>query len=80
MSAVAETTMQGAVNWFSAQRGYPFVVPDEGDAAPFAHIPTVERSGAARLNEGRRVAYELDCANRRRVCAVNLSSAAQAEA
>jgi cold shock CspA family protein len=80
MSAVAETTIQGAVNWFSAQRGYLSSSRMRANAAAFALIPTVERSGAARLNEGRRVAYELDCANRRRVCAVNLSSAAQAEA
>ena len=80
MSAVAETIVQGPVNWFSAQRGYPFVVSDQGDATAFAHIPTIERLGAARLNEGRRLAYELDCANRRRVCAVKPGSAAQAEA
>jgi hypothetical protein len=79
MSAVAETTMQGGVNRFSAQRSYPFVVRMRAMRRP---SPTSRPSSgpAAMLKEGRRVAYALDCANGRRVCAVNLSSAAQAEA
>jgi cold shock protein len=73
MSAVEETSMPtGMVKWFSAQRDYGFIVPDEGDADRFVHIATVERTGRGSLNEGQRVEYELNRAKGRRVSAVNL--------
>jgi CspA family cold shock protein len=45
----------GKVKWFSAQRGYGFIVPDDGGADTFVHISTVERAGLGLLSEGQRV-------------------------
>jgi CspA family cold shock protein len=64
----------GKVKWFSAQRGYGFIVPDDGGADTFVHISTVERAGLGLLSEGQRVGYDLNRAKGRRVCAVNLRS------
>jgi cold shock protein len=73
MAAVEETSMpKGTVKWFSAQRGYGFIVPDDGDADTFVHISTVERAGFGSLNEGQRLEYDLNRDKGRRVSAVNL--------
>lgn len=63
---------KGTVKWFSAQRGYGFIVPDHGDADTFVHISTVERAGFGSLNEGQRLEYDLNRDKGRRVSAVNL--------
>jgi cold shock protein len=73
MAAVEETSMpKGTVKWFSAQRGYGFIVPDDGDADTFVHISTVERAGFGSLNGGQRLEYDLNRDKGRRVSAVNL--------
>jgi CspA family cold shock protein len=73
MLAAEETVMpKGTVKWFSAQRGYGFIVPDDGDADTFVHISTVERAGFGSLNEGQRLEYDLNRDKGRRVSAVNL--------
>jgi CspA family cold shock protein len=64
----------GKVKWFIAQRGYGFIVPDDGDADTFVHISTVERAGSGVLNEGQRLEYDPNRDKRRRVPAVNLRS------
>ena len=66
---------KGTVKWFSAQRGYGFILPDDGDADIFVHISTVERAGFGFLNEGQRLEYDLNRDKGRRVSAVNLRSA-----
>ncbi len=71
---------EGAITPFGTQRAQRFVVPDDGDAATFAEIPTVKRSGAASRNDGRRVAHELYRVNGRRLGAIELRSTAQAKA
>jgi CspA family cold shock protein len=63
---------KGTVKWFSTQRGYGFIVPDDGDADAFVHISTVERAGLGVLNEGQRVEYDLNRDKGRRISAVNL--------
>lgn len=63
---------KGTVKWFSAQRGYGFIVPDDGGADTFVHLSTVERAGLRLLNEGQRLEYDLNRDKGRRVAAVNL--------
>jgi CspA family cold shock protein len=63
---------KGTVKWFSAQRGYGFIVPDDGGADAFVHISTVERAGFGLLSEGQRLEYDLNRDKGRRVAAVNL--------
>lgn len=49
----------GTVKWFNTQKGYGFIVSDEGGKDIFVHISAVERSGLRGLNEGQKVEYEL---------------------
>ncbi len=49
----------GTVKWFSAQRGFGFIAPDDGGRDAFVHISAVERAGLSELREGQKVGFEL---------------------
>ena len=49
----------GTVKWFNAQKGFGFIVRDDGGKDAFIHASVLERSGVATLNEGQRVTYEV---------------------
>lgn len=65
----------GTVKWFNTQKGYGFIVPDEGGKDVFVHISAVERSGLRGLNEGQKVEYELQN-DKGKTAAVNIKVAA----
>ena len=50
----------GVVKWFNGTKGVGFIQPDEGGADVFVHISAVERAGMGTLNEGQKVAFELE--------------------
>ena len=65
----------GTVKWFNATKGYGFIAPESGGKDVFVHVSAVERSGLGQLDEGQRVAYELEADKRTgRESAVNLRS------
>jgi CspA family cold shock protein len=49
---------QGTVKWFSDEKGYGFVSPDDGSEDLFAHYTGIEGTGFRSLTEGERVSYE----------------------
>ena len=49
---------RGTVKWFSEQKGYGFVSPDEGCEDLFVHYTAIEGEGYRSLTEGERVSYE----------------------
>lgn len=49
----------GTVKWFNNDKGYGFIVPDDGGADVFVHISAVERAGMRTLNEGQKLSYQL---------------------
>ncbi len=49
----------GTVKWFNNDKGFGFIVPDEGGADIFVHISAVERAGMRTLNEGQKLSYQL---------------------
>ena len=53
------TTMEGAVKWFTAEKGYGFISPDGGDKDVFIHITALRRSGVTALDPGQRVRVEV---------------------
>jgi CspA family cold shock protein len=61
----------GTVKWFNSTKGFGFIQPDDGGKDVFVHISAVERAGLGGLNEGQKVAFELET-ERGRTAAVNL--------
>ena len=49
----------GTVKWFSGQKGFGFIQPDDGSKDVFVHISAVERAGMNNLNEGQKIGYEV---------------------
>ena len=50
---------QGTVKWFSKEKGYGFITPDEeGGEDLFVHYTDIEGSGFRFLQEGSKVTYE----------------------
>jgi cold shock protein len=48
----------GTVKWFSDEKGYGFVTPDEGAKDLFVHHSNIAGEGFKSLAEGARVAFE----------------------
>lgn len=64
----------GTVKWFSAQRGFGFIMPSDGSQDVFVHVSALENAGLGSLNEGQKVSYDL--ANERgKTKAVNIALA-----
>jgi len=55
----------GTVKWFSAQKGFGFIQPDDGGNDVFVHISAVERAGLSNLAEGQKVSFEVKVDPRR---------------
>lgn len=54
----------GIVKWFNPTKGFGFIQPDEGGTDVFVHISAVERSNLGSLEEGQKLAYELELDSR----------------
>ena len=53
-------SQQGNVKFYNAERGYGFIKPDDGGRDIFVHVTAVEQAGLNSLNEGQRVAFEIE--------------------
>jgi cold shock protein len=65
---------QGTVKWFNSQKGFGFILPDDGSKDVFVHISAVERAGLHGLNEGQKVSFDV-VTERGKSAAANLRTA-----
>ncbi|KAL3845555.1 hypothetical protein ACJIZ3_002958 [Penstemon smallii] len=54
------TKLTGTVKWFSGQKGFGFVAPDEGGDDLFVHQTEIQSEGFRTLREGQRVEFKVD--------------------
>ena len=47
----------GTVKWFSSEKGYGFITPEDGTKDLFVHFSAIEGEGYKSLNEGQKVEY-----------------------
>lgn len=48
----------GTVKWFSDQKGYGFIAPDDGGEDLFVHHSNISSEGYRTLQEGQKVEFE----------------------
>ena len=49
----------GTVKWFSSEKGYGFITPDDGSADVFVHFSAIAGEGYKNLDEGQKVEFEV---------------------
>jgi CspA family cold shock protein len=49
---------EGTVKWFSEEKGYGFITPDEGGEDLFVHYSGIVGNGFKSIDEGEKVTYE----------------------
>jgi cold shock protein len=49
----------GVVKWFSSEKGFGFITPDDGSADVFVHFSAIAADGFRNLDEGQKVEYDI---------------------
>jgi len=62
----------GKVKWFSSEKGFGFITPDDGGTDLFVHHSEIQVSGYATLDEDQKVSYEVG-QGQKGPCATNVT-------
>jgi CspA family cold shock protein len=49
----------GTVKWFSSEKGFGFITPEDGSADVFVHFSAISGDGYRNLEENNKVEYDL---------------------
>jgi len=49
----------GTVKWFSPDKGYGFIAPDNGSKDVFIHISALNAAGLDNLDENQKIKFEI---------------------
>lgn len=49
----------GTVKWFSPEKGYGFITPEDGSKDVFVHYSAITGEGYRNLQEGQKVEFEV---------------------
>jgi len=63
---------KGKVKWFSQDKGYGFIRPEDGTSDVFVHVSELERSGYNNLDTDQSVSYEIHTNNKGKQEACNI--------
>ena len=61
----------GTVKWFNRNKGFGFIVPDDGGDDLFVHHSEIKSEGYASLDEGQKVEFEIG-EGKKGPCATNV--------
>lgn len=51
---------KGTVKWFSSEKGFGFIAPEDGSADLFAHFSAIEGTGRRDLFDGQAVEFDVE--------------------
>ena len=51
---------QGTLKWFSDEKGFGFITPDDGGKDLFVHHSSIQADGYRSLSEGAKVSYDAE--------------------
>jgi len=56
--------LTGRVKWFNSQKGFGFIVPDNGGKDLFVHYSSIKSDGYKSLKDNQKVEFEIEASDK----------------